>query len=365
AVANSEISLVCVGTPSQTNGDLDTSFVQRVCEHIGTQIKNKSSRHVVVIRSTILPGTIKNIVIPALEAGSGKVAGQDFGVCNNPEFLREGTAVYDFYNPPKTVIGETDAISGDLAASIYEKLDAPVIRTSIEVAEMIKYVDNVWHALKVGFGNEMGSICKFLGVDSHEVMDIFVRDTKLNISPYYLKPGFAFGGSCLPKDVRALVYKGKSLDIDLPILNAILPSNDSHIKNGLRMVMEAGSKNIGFLGFSFKAGTDDLRESPVVEMIERLLGKGYEIKLYDKNVNLAALIGANKDFIMNKIPHIAKLMVKTMEEVLEHAQTIVIGNNSFEFKDLMDKVREDQQVIDLVRAVEDRNTNGFYNGLCW
>jgi GDP-mannose 6-dehydrogenase len=365
AVLNSRISFVCVGTPSQTNGDLDTRFVQRVCEHIGAQIKNKSARHVVVIRSTILPGTIKNIVIPALEASSGKIAGQDFGVCNNPEFLREGTAVYDFYNPPKTVIGETDVISGDLLASLYENLDSPVIRTSIEVAEMIKYVDNVWHALKVGFGNEMGNICKSLGVDSHEVMDIFVRDTKLNISPNYLKPGFAFGGSCLPKDVRALAYKGKSLDIDLPILNSILPSNDSHIKNGLRMVMEAGSKNIGFLGFSFKAGTDDLRESPVVEMIELLLGKGYEIKLYDKNVNLAVLIGANKDFIMNKIPHIAKLMVKTMEEVLEHAQTIIIGNNSFEFQDLMDRVRDDQQVIDLVRVVEDRNTNGTYNGICW
>jgi len=365
AVANSEISLVCVGTPSQTNGDLDTSYVQRVCEHIGAAIKNKILRHVVVIRSTILPGTIKNIVIPALEAASGKIVGQDFGVCNNPEFLREGTAVYDFYNPPKTVIGETDSISGDLVASIYEKLDAPVIRTSIEVAEIIKYVDNVWHALKVGFGNEMGNICKSIGVDSHEVMDIFCSDTKLNISPYYLKPGFAFGGSCLPKDVRALAYKCKSLDIDLPILNAILLSNEYHIKNGLRMVMEAGTKNIGFLGFSFKAGTDDLRESPVVEMIERLLGKGYEIKLYDKNVNLAALIGANKDFIMNKIPHIAKLMVKTMDEVLEHAQTIVIGNNSFEFKDIMDKAREDQQVIDLVRAVEDMNTCECYNGICW
>lgn len=365
AVANSELSLVCVGTPSQLNGDLDISHVRRVCEHIGAAIKNKTSRHVVVIRSTILPGTIKNIVIPSLEASSGKVGGQDFGVCNNPEFLREGTAVYDFYNPPKTVIGETDAISGDLLASIYQNLDGSVIRTSIEVAEMVKYVDNVWHALKVGFGNEVGNICKSLGVDSHEVMDIFVKDTKLNISPNYLKPGFAFGGSCLPKDVRALAYKGKSLDIDLPILNAILPSNDSHIKNGLRMVMEAGNKNIGFLGFSFKAGTDDLRESPVVELIERLLGKGYEIKLYDKNVNLAALVGANKDFIMNRIPHIAKLMVKTMDEVLEHAQTIVIGNNSSEFKDLMEKVREDQKVIDLVRAVEGRNSSGLYNGLCW
>jgi len=365
AISNSELSLVCVGTPSQLNGDLDTSHVRRVCEQIGALIKHKPSRHVVVIRSTILPGTIKNIVIPALEASSGKVAGRDFGVCNNPEFLREGTAVYDFYNPPKTVIGETDTISGDLLASIYKNLDAPIIRTKIEVAEMIKYVDNVWHALKVGFGNEVGNLCKSIGVDSHEVMDIFCEDTKLNISSNYLKPGFAFGGSCLPKDVRALAYKGKSLDINLPILNAILPSNNVHIENGLRMVMEAGNRNIGFLGFSFKAGTDDLRESPVVEMIERLLGKGYEIKLYDKNVNLAALVGANKDFIMNRIPHIAKLMVKTMDEVFEHARTIVIGNNSPEFKDLMDKVKKGQKVIDLVRAVEGQNSKEFYNGLCW
>ncbi|SDT86259.1 nucleotide sugar dehydrogenase [Desulfobacula phenolica] len=365
AIENSELSLVCVGTPSKINGDLDTSYVQRVCEHIGAAIKNKIQRHVVVIRSTIIPGTIKNIVIPTLEASSGKIAGQDFGVCNNPEFLREGTAVYDFYNPPKTVIGETDVVSGDLLASIYQNLDCPVIRTAIEVAEMVKYVDNVWHALKVGFGNEVGNICKSLGVDSHDVMDIFCSDTKLNISPCYLKPGFAFGGSCLPKDVRALAYKGKSLDINLPILNSILPSNDLHIENGLRMVMEDDNRQIGFLGFSFKAGTDDLRESPVVEMIERLLGKGYEIKLYDKNVNLAALVGANKAFILNKIPHIAKLMVKTMNEVLEHAQTIVIGNNSFEFKNIMDNLREDQKVIDLVRAVDGINSNGFYKGLCW
>jgi GDP-mannose 6-dehydrogenase len=365
AIAKSRLSLVCVGTPSQLNGDLDTSYVRRVCENIGSEIRKKKSRHIVVIRSTILPGTIKNIVIPALEKSSGKIAGQDFGVCNNPEFLREGTAVYDFYNPPKTVIGETDVMSGDLLASIYKNIAAPLIRTEIEVAEMVKYIDNVWHALKVGFGNEVGNICKSIGVDSHEVMDIFCEDTKLNISSNYLKPGFAFGGSCLPKDVRALTYKGKSLDINLPILNSILPSNETHIKNSLLMVMEAGNRNIGFLGFSFKEGTDDLRESPVVEMIERLLGKGYEIKLYDKNVNLAALVGANKDFIMNRIPHIAKLMVKTMDEVLEHAGTVVIGNNSSEFKDLMDKVKKNQKVIDLVRAVEGRKSNGFYNGLCW
>ena len=243
-------SMVCVGTPSQLNGDIDTRYVRRVCEQIGTAIKDKGSRHVVVIRSTILPGTIKNIVIPTLETNSEKQVGPDIGVCNNPEFLREGTAVYDFYNPPKTVIGEIDKKSGDLLASIYENLNEPVIRTSIEISEMIKYVDNVWHALKVGFGNEIGNLCKPIGIDSHAVMDIFCSDTKLNISPNYLKPGFAFGGSCLPKDLRAITYKSKSLDMNLPILNAILPSNKAHIQNGVAMVMEAGNKNIGFLGFS-------------------------------------------------------------------------------------------------------------------
>jgi len=365
AVEQTELSLVCVGTPSQSNGNIDTSYVKRVCTEIGSALKHKSSRHVVVIRSTILPGTIRTIVIPALEKSSGKIAGRDFGVCNNPEFLREGTAVYDFYNPPKTVIGETDTESGDLLASLYEGLNAPLIRTKIEVAEMVKYVDNVWHALKVGFGNEIGNICKSIGVDSHEVMNIFCSDTKLNISPYYLKPGFAFGGSCLPKDIRAMTYKGKSLDINLPILNAILPSNHAHIENGLHMVIEAGNKNIGFLGFSFKAGTDDMRESPIVEMIERLLGKGYEIKLYDKNVNLAALVGANKDYIMNRIPHIAKLMVNTMDEVIEHAQTIVIGNNSSEFSGIMDTIRKGKKIIDLVRGVQGRKSSEFYKGICW
>ncbi|MEA1969727.1 MAG: nucleotide sugar dehydrogenase [Thermodesulfobacteriota bacterium] len=365
AVNNSELSLVCVGTPSQLNGDLDTSFVRRVCENIGEVLKTKSDYHVVTIRSTILPGTMWNVVIPALEEASGKSAGKDFGVCNNPEFLREGSAVYDFYHPPKTVIGTTDSQSGDLLASVYEKLDAPLIRTKVEVAEMVKYVDNVWHALKVGFGNEVGNICHSIGVDSHEVMDIFCSDTKLNISPYYLKPGFAFGGSCLPKDVRALTYKGKSLDLDLPILNAILPSNNMHVEKAIRMVVENGSRKIGFLGFSFKAGTDDLRESPVVEMIERLLGKGFDIRLYDKNVNLARLVGANKNFILNRIPHISKLMVQSMEEVLDHSEIIVIGNGSSEFEDILSRINGKQQVVDLVRAVKDRVSSDSYQGICW
>ncbi len=365
AIHFSQLSFVCVGTPSRSNGDIDTSFLERVCMEIGEALKDKKAYHVVVIRSTILPGTIQNIIIPTLEKISGKKTGLDFGVCNNPEFIREGSAIHDFYNPAKTVIGEMDTASGNLLSSIYENLNLSVIRTTIEIAEMIKYVDNVWHALKVGFANEIGSICKAFKIDSHKVMDIFCSDTKLNISSSYLKPGFAFGGSCLPKDLRALNYKGKIFDIDLPILNSILSSNNTHIENGLRMIIDAGNMNIGFLGFSFKAGTDDMRESPIVELIERLLGKGYNIKIYDKNVNLAALMGANKNYILNKIPHIARLMVPTMEEVITHSQTIVLGNQSSEFRSILNLTNYDQKIIDLVRAVDGKNSNKTYMGMSW
>jgi GDP-mannose 6-dehydrogenase len=365
AIATTEMSLICVGTPSQLNGSLDLKYVRRVCEEIGASLKDKNDYHVVVARSTMLPGSMRLVVLPSLEQTSGKVAGKDFGVCNNPEFLREGTAVYDFYNPPKTVIGEIDERSGVMLESLYEKMDAPLLRTEIEIAEMVKYTDNVWHALKVGFANEIGNICKELCIDGHKVMDIFCQDTKLNLSPYYMKPGFAFGGSCLPKDVRALGYKGRSLDLDLPIINAILPSNQNQIERGLKMIMGKGSKKVGILGFSFKAGTDDLRESPIVEMIERLIGKGYEIKLYDRNVNMAKLVGANRDFILNHIPHIAELMVDDIDTVINHADVIVIGNGDSEFKYVPGNLPQGKQVIDLVRIIPDVSQEGKYDGICW
>ena len=258
AVFGSDISLICVGTPSQLNGSLDLKYVRKVCEEIGQALKEKSDFHVVVARSTMLPGTMRTLVIPILEEYSGKKAGTDFGVCNNPEFLRESTAVYDYYNPPKTVIGETDSKAGEMLASLYAEMDAPMVRTSVETAELVKYTDNVWHALKVGFANEIGNIAKSVGIDGHEVMEIFCKDTKLNLSPYYMKPGFAFGGSCLPKDVRALTYKARSMDINTPILNSIIPSNENQIAKGLSMITEKGNKKVGILGFSFKAGTDDL-----------------------------------------------------------------------------------------------------------
>jgi GDP-mannose 6-dehydrogenase len=251
-----------------------------------------------------------------------------------------------------------------MLSEIYNHLDAPLVRTSVETAEMVKYTDNVWHALKVGFANEIGNICKSVGIDGHEVMDIFCKDTKLNLSPYYMKPGFAFGGSCLPKDVRALTYKSRSLDLNTPILNSIIPSNQYQIDKGLSMIAEKGSKKVGILGFSFKAGTDDLRESPLVEVIERLLGKGYDIRLYDKNVKIASLVGANKDYILNAIPHISSLMVDSIDEVVAHADTIVIGNGAEEFKALVEGVSSDKTIVDLVRIV-DKRSDESYDGICW
>ena len=365
AVRGSDISLICVGTPSQLNGNLDLSYVRRVCEEIGAALKQKDGFHVVVARSTMLPGSMRNIVIPTLEQSSGMVAGKDFGVCNNPEFLREGTAVYDYYNPPKTVIGETDALAGDILVKLYEKMDAPLVRTDIEVAEMVKYTDNNWHALKVAFANEIGNLSKAVGIDGHKVMEIFCKDTKLNLSPYYMKPGFAFGGSCLPKDVRALTYKAKSLDLDLPVLNSIMPSNQRQIQKGLEMVTAYGKKRIGILGFAFKAGTDDLRESPLVEVIESLIGKGYEMRLFDRNVNLAALTGANRDYILNHIPHISKLMVSEMQEVLDFSEVIVIGNGAKEFSNVLSMLKPGQVVVDLVRITPNQSEAGRYDGICW
>jgi GDP-mannose 6-dehydrogenase len=365
AIRETELSFVCVGTPSQTNGNLDLKYIARVCEQIGQALKDKVTRHTVVIRSTILPGTMHKIVIPALEKFSGKKAGADFGVCHNPEFLREGSAVKDFNAPPKTVIGELDSASGDILAELYEKLDAPLIRTDLETAEMVKYVDNSWHALKIGFANEIGNLCKAFSIDAHAVMKIFCEDKKLNISPAYLLPGFAFGGSCLPKDLRALSYQAKMHDLELPIVTSILPSNQMQVDRGLQLIMEKGHKKVGVLGFSFKAGTDDLRESPVIEVIERLLGKGYDLRIYDKNVNIASLVGANRDFILNRIPHISKLMVNDIDAVLAHAQTIVIGNNDPDFKSVPDRLRDGQLLVDFVRITSRRSEKGKYDGICW
>jgi GDP-mannose 6-dehydrogenase len=361
AIRASEVAIVCVGTPSRGNGDLDLTHVRRVCTDIARVLRAKDAFTAVVVRSTVLPGTLRHVVIPLLESGSGKRAGRDFGIGFFPEFLREGTAVNDFYHPPKIVIAASDDRTRALLEALNEGIAAPVTRADFEVAEMVKYADNTWHALKVAFANEVGSISKALAIDGAAVMDIFCQDTKLNISSTYLRPGFAFGGSCLPKDVRALTYKGRSLDLELPLINAIMPSNRSHIDRALQMVLDLNERNVGVLGLSFKAGTDDLRESPVVELVERLLGKGHEIRIFDRNVNLSRLVGANRAYIYQHLPHIAKLMVDDVDEVVNHGGTIVIGNRDRYFAEVVGRLNMKQRVIDLVRI----DPNGAYHGICW
>jgi GDP-mannose 6-dehydrogenase len=366
AIRDSEVSLLCVGTPSHRNGSLDLSYLERVCEQVGTALKDKPTYHVVVVRSTVLPGTTHSVVIPALERTSGKTYGEGFGVSVNPEFLREGTALKDFRKPPLTLVGHNHAADASGTIALYQAIDAPLISTSIRVAEMMKYTSNTWHALKVCFANEIGNLCKRLDVDSHEVMDIFCRDEKLNLSPYYLKPGFAFGGSCLPKDVRALQYRAKEVDVELPVISAILPSNKLQIEHAFDQVMDTGKKNIGLLGFSFKAGTDDLRESPIVILAEALLGKGCTLRIYDRNVSLARLVGANKDYIERQIPHLSSLLCGTIEEVVDQSEVIVVGNQAAEFADALMKTRADQIVIDLVRVpVYGSLVPAEYRGICW
>jgi GDP-mannose 6-dehydrogenase len=366
AVKCSEVSLLCVGTPSRRNGSLDLSHLTRVCEEIGDALRETADYHVVVVRSTVLPGTVFNVVVPTIEARSGKKHGKSFGVAVNPEFLREGTALHDFRNPPLTLIGIEHAADGAAIVRLYDKVDAPLVTTTVRTAEMIKYASNTWHALKVSFANEIGNLCKRLDIDSHEVMDIFCRDTKLNLGSYYMKPGFAFGGSCLPKDVRALQYRAKEVDLELPVIQSILGSNQMQIQHALELIVGTGFKRVGLLGFSFKAGTDDLRESPLVILGEQLLGKGYKLCIYDRNVSLARLVGANKEYIERQIPHLSSLLRDTIDEVIENCDAIVVGNNAPEFADALTRTRPDQVVIDLVRVRTDlASIPARYEGICW
>jgi GDP-mannose 6-dehydrogenase len=365
AVNETDLSLICVGTPSNSNGSLDLSHVAHVCSEIGSALKAKNERHTVVIRSTMLPGSTESTVVPALEKASGKKAITDFGICINPEFLREGSSLKDFYSPPFTLIGADDEETANVVRSLYANIDAPVLVTQLKVAEMVKYVCNSFHALKVTFANEVGNICKALEIDSHEVMRIFCQDTKLNLSSYYLKPGFAFGGSCLPKDLRAINYKAKELDVEAPVLGAILPSNRQQIQRAIDLVLETGKKKVGVLGFSFKAGTDDLRESPIVTLIETLIGKGLQLAIYDRDVALARLFGANKEYIEREIPHIAQLMRESMEEVLAESEVLVIGHSTDEFRGIESQLRDGQLMIDLVRLLSKPTNKESYQGICW
>ena len=366
AVNATDLSLLCVGTPSRKNGSLDLAYLERVCDQIGAALRDKDGYHVVVVRSTVLPGTTHEVVIPTLQKASGKKYGAGFGVTVNPEFLREGTAIQDFRNPPLTLVGHNYKSDAQPTEALYAKVDAPLVNTSIRTAEMIKYASNTWHALKVTFANEIGNLCKRVGIDSHEVMDIFCRDEKLNLSAYYMKPGFAFGGSCLPKDVRALQYRAKEVDLRMPVIESILSSNQLQIQHALEQVIESGHKRVGLLGFSFKAGTDDLRESPIVILAEALLGKGYELRIYDKNVSIARLVGANKAYINTQIPHLSSLLCETIDEVLDNSDVIVVGNGAPEFSDALRKTRPGQVIVDLVRVKTDRSEiPGDYQGICW
>ena len=367
AVRLTEISFICVGTPGNGNGNQDNRYVKRVCAEIGSALSDKRDRHVIVVRSTLIPGSMESLVIPTLEDASGKRAGGDFDVFFNPEFMREGNSVQDFFHPPMTIIGGPEGPAMEKVSAVYSISDAPLIKTNYGVAETIKYVCNIFHALKIAFANEIGVICKAMGIDSHEVMDIFCLDNKLNISKAYLKPGFAFGGSCLPKDLRALNYKAKEFDIEIPLLQSILSANRVHIQRTLDLVCGYGRKKVGVIGLSFKPGTDDLRESPMVTLVETLIGKGYPLRIFDRNISLARLTGSNKMFIENEIPHISSILVDDLPAMLDWAELIIAGTGEGA-AELLTLIKPEQVVIDLARVFDPKKgpvCPAEYHGVCW
>jgi len=367
AVLESDVSFVCVGTPSLRSGKLDLRHIEKVAAEIGAALKQKKSEHTFVLRSTVLPGTTESIVLPILEQTSGRRAGIDFKVVYNPEFMREGSAVADFLQPPYTILGAQDVSHMDRLRELYKSTPGRVFETGIRVAEMAKYVSNAFHAVKVTFANEVGTLCKHLGADAHAVTEIFTSDTRLNVSPAYLSPGFAFGGSCLPKDVRALTHKAKELDLKLPMLESLLPSNSEHLERAVEAVMRANKRKIAQLGLSFKAGTDDLRESPQVQLVKRLLGEGYEVKVWDRDVSLGRLAGSNRQYIEEVIPHIGSLLSADLAEVLKWGEVVIIGNKSAKKEELLKLLRRDQIIIDLVNldVALRSNMTSSYEGICW
>ncbi len=362
AIAQTDVSFICVGTPSKRNGGLDFSHLEHVAGEIGAQLAAKPGFHTVAVRSTVLPGTLENVLAPVLERASGKKAGVDFALCSNPEFMREGSAIKDMLEPPYTLLGAQRPEHLAPLLEIYRSVPGRVFQTSIRTAEMVKYVCNTFHALKVDFANEIGTICQALGVNSHEVMEIFCQDTKLNISPAYLKPGSPFGGSCLPKDVKALSYRAKQLDLNLPLLQSIIPSNQAHIERATDLILSTGKKKIGFLGLSFKSGTDDLRESPLLHVVKRLLGEGCQIRIYDPNVSWSCVHGANRQFAESEIPHIASLLRAKMEEVVTDSEVTVIGNRDKEYARIGQWVHNGHIVLDLAYV---QDLPASTRGLCW
>ena len=365
AVRKTDVSFICVGTPSTTNGHLDLSGIFNVAKEIAQGIKEKEDFHVVAIRSTVLPGTNEKVT-GILEEISGKQNGEGFAVVSNPEFLREGTAVKDYYHPSYTLIGTTSDKAMERMEAVYKGIEAPIIRTEIKIAEIIKYVNNGFHALKITFANEIGNICKKMGIDSYRLMEIFCMDRKLNISPYYLKPGFAYGGSCLPKDLKALRTLAHDSYLECPIIENIEKSNELQRKMVLDQILTFGKDKLGFLGLSFKAGTDDLRNSPIIDIIEQLLGKGFDIKIYDKNVSLSHLMGANKEYILSKIPYISKFIVNDSAEFVQNSELIVVVNNEREFSHILENLPENKIIYDLINIeFRGKYRRKNYIGIAW
>jgi GDP-mannose 6-dehydrogenase len=365
AIMQSDMAWVCVGTPSANNGTVALSQIERVAQAIGTALAARDHFYTVVLRSTVLPGTVRHKVGPKIEAHANKRVGVEFGLCYHPEFLREGNAVDDFEHPPKIVIGASDDRSGDLLAELYRQFDSPIFRMPLEEAELIKYVDNSWHALKVTFANEIGRLAREVGVDGHRIMSVFARDTKLNISPNYLRPGFGFGGSCLPKDLRALTHFARTWGIEMPVLDAVLPSNVRTLEEGVRLVVERGKKRIGLVGLSFKPGTDDLRESPLMELAERLLGKGFDVRIFDSGVSTARLIGANRRFVEERIPHLTSLMVDAEESLIAHAEVVVLGHSAGARLDIEAILGAGKSIVDLCGIGRDFAGREGYHGIGW
>ena len=366
AVRDSQVSFVCVGTPSRQNGSQDLSALERLCVELGAALRAKAAYHVFVVRSTVLPGTVEEMVGPLIERHSGHTRGRDFDVCFQPEFLREGSSIRDYDNPPFTVLGTDSSRAAAMIREIFTHLPCEFKVCSIRTAEMLKYVCNAFHALKITFANEVGRISQALSVDAHEVMDLVCQDTQLNISRAYLRPGFAYGGSCLPKDLRALQHVALRTDVTIPMLSAVSRSNELHIDHAMDLVLASGRKTVGMIGLSFKSGTDDLRESPFVVMAERFIGKGLKLKIYDPEVSIARLVGANRRYIEEVIPHVSSLMCEDPRSVIDDAQVLVVGlRNEEVLRSLRDHCRSDHFIVDMVNLPDRTVLKGIYRGVCW
>ena len=372
AVNNSQISFVCVGTPSREDGGCDTKYLEEVAKEIGLGLRSKSEFHVVAFRSTIPPGTCRNLLGPIIEEASGKVLAQDFGIAFHPEFLRECTAIEDFYNPPKTVVGASDPRTASILSDLYIGVDDDVILTSIEAAEMVKYVDNTWHATKVCFANEVGRLAKACGVDSRDVMDIFAKDTKLNISSYYMKPGFAFGGSCLPKDVRGMAKLARTKGVDVPLFDSLHPSNDHQILHALELVKNARSKKVALLGVTFKPGTDDLRESPMLTLLDLMIADGFDVRVYDPNLDLGAALEHHCKHSKAKAAggegatdYLKAAVARSAEEAVSTSDTLIVAHDLPEFVEAVEGNPRGKRVIDLARVWKNTPRAADYEGVCW